>query len=1242
MLRQRDPAIYDTALLLTMVTSLAIPQKSQRPATKHRAIARQASFDTQPFSNMDASYVSKPGFLAKSYANDSFLSPNAPEMWSTDDESESSSGQDEFHLERYSHDASRQGMPPARPTEKRGKLASRSRRARRPDLNIVTEMPGSQVRAVGSGVVVEQVKAQKAATSRPKSVYSSKAEHVDEPFPPQRVDALMGLKETARLRHEKNKIQRNSGGLHDHPHGSLITTANTSRSRDRSDQKPVLIGITIPREEADAQANAAISDQSAITLRTPSILVTPAVGEAALATSPPRSNRRPISSVYSTAQPSKGGVHKHANIPPLPEMPAAFSNFSRPRAPSDPKQDDSTHVPRGSIDSWEEDEVQDGNHDENPKLSFESQERILPSERGPARPKSQGWWNLMLSPMLSRAGTHKSNTTRKPAESSRPPLPSTGERRLSRSTTVDSQISPETPRRLGMAGARASTWSRWTAWEIQKENPPALPEEAIAKAIRQSQAYQAPRSGQAVPAIIVPAKPTEGLAAEYYRACAIEQLTGESYFECENHSCAEGLPALHSIYDQEVPAQLPGAASDAERGVDAADVGHQRALSLSTDAGSPEELSPNVRQADTASVLRPKALGSDTSVKVTGLQNTKSAPGAVDEWSQSPAPIPMPSPSKLETRYPNIAAIVPPQNGVHAGATVASPGPISPEMQRTMTSQGALPMSEIGTLQETRQHEQSPAQPPAFYNYVNYPQDESRRDAPTNVYFQNREYKPSPEISQMPAREEASEEKAKKEEQEVKPSFFSRLKSCTKSRNSKGSSSRTNPKKRRWAYLIGVVLLLMIIGMVALATQLTRHGDHTPTQQQWLNLTGYPPMPTGISTIIRPDLVKQQDQCVTPNTLWSCSLPKEDQAEVAPNDADQPNFRFEIKFHNGTVPSNTTIPISESDLAEVSKRANDPFTNELFTPNPTPPSRAEQIFLGNTTDNITGPFDGEKTPFFTTFIPAFPVDPNDPTINATSTNTNLEAREIEPLQERQKRNLSSAIPAPSVQDDGSAAPANLLPADPYPFSQPIRLYNRGLQDEHYGFYMYFDRSIFLGSSSPISTHNNTPPRTNIKRQTAAATGNDTNGGALRSQAQARCTFAQTRFLVKIYTNPAFPATLLNGGAGVIEGMNNKSSNSATNYTPPGSFPYPTSISIDRHGGNVNKKLVYCYGVDELQVIDEDVKSVIVERRSVGGTSVNAAPGLVEFEGEEDQDFDESAGGIDGGSGGCECSWQNWN
>lgn len=247
---------------------------------------------------------------------------------------------------------------------------------------------------------------------------------------------------------------------------------------------------------------------------------------------------------------------------------------------------------------------------------------------------------------------------------------------------------------------------------------------------------------------------------------------------------------------------------------------------------------------------------------------------------------------------------------------------------------------------------------------MNYSGREDRRDAPANVQVYHPEYKSSPKVAHLPTTRDSTQEETSKEAKDDKPSLISRLRSCAKARKTIPSSSTATPKRRRWAILIFIVLLLMIVTIVALATQLTRRGDQTPTQQQWLNLTGYPPMPTGISTIIRPDLVQQQDQCVSPPGIWSCSLPKEEHSEVAPNKPDQPNFRFEIKFRNGTVPSNMTIPINSSPTnAGNTKRANDPFTNELFAPNPPPPSRAEQIFLGNTTDNITSTlFEGEDTP----------------------------------------------------------------------------------------------------------------------------------------------------------------------------------------------------------------------------------------------------------------------------------------
>ena len=53
-----------------------------------------------------------------------------------------------------------------------------------------------------------------------------------------------------------------------------------------------------------------------------------------------------------------------------------------------------------------------------------------------------------------------------------------------------------------------------------------------------------------------------------------------------------------------------------------------------------------------------------------------------------------------------------------------------------------------------------------------------------------------------------------------------------------------------------------------------------------------------------------------------------------------------------------------------------------------------------------------------------------------------------------------------------------------------------------------------------------------------------------------------------------------------------------------------------------------------------MKAVVVENKGVDGSIVNPSPGLVEING--DDDFNPNAGGIDGGTGGCGCAWQNWN
>jgi hypothetical protein len=455
-----------------------------------------------------------------------------------------------------------------------------------------------------------------------------------------------------------------------------------------------------------------------------------------------------------------------------------------------------------------------------------------------------------------------------------------------------------------------------------------------------------------------------------------------------------------------------------------------------------------------------------------------------------------------------------------------------------------------------------------------------------------------------------------------------------------GSAGRT---RRRWYIAIATGFVLMIILVVVLATQLTRRGDQTPVQSQWLNLTGYPPMPTGISTIAQPDVASTVTACVQPSSLWGCALPREDQGRNAPNNSDQPNFRLEIRFRNGTVDANGTVPVSKtSDKRAIAsrgialrRRQSDPFTNSLFEPNPAPPGLEDQMFLGNTTDNTTSPFNGEATPFYITFLTSDPSIPE--SFNDTSQSPTRRRR-------RQSGSGSGSIPAPALLPDGTAAPANLLPNNPLPHSQPVMLYNRGLDSEHYGFYTYFDKSIFIkttdqfnSSSSSGDSRNNGDP-------------DNSNGGSAKQDADLRCTWAQTRFLVQIWTNQNFDGQLLPSanGTGASSGpandhqggSQNPANSSATDFSRPGSFPYPITVTLDRHGGDTSKKGVYCYGMDGQQKIVVGEKKLVAELRGAGGTLTNGAPGIFSNAAGEDG-FDPKAGGIDGGTGGCRCEWRNW-
>ncbi|KAJ6038367.1 uncharacterized protein N7446_005171 [Penicillium canescens] len=425
-----------------------------------------------------------------------------------------------------------------------------------------------------------------------------------------------------------------------------------------------------------------------------------------------------------------------------------------------------------------------------------------------------------------------------------------------------------------------------------------------------------------------------------------------------------------------------------------------------------------------------------------------------------------------------------------------------------------------------------------------------------------------------------------------------------------GRPGREGRTRRRWYLVIFLFFFIIVVLAIVLAITLTKKGDPTPVQSQWLNLTGYPPMPTGIATLAGTEPQVQKSTCITPSSMWSCALPKSQQEANEPFNADQPNFRVSISFRNGTYDNSTTVG---SNSTQSQRRRSD-----LFNPSPAAPSNADQAFIGQYTDNNSAPYSGEETPFYMSMLSPISLSSTNLYRRSTDTNSTLFP------------NLTSVIPPPDENADGSAAAAMLYPL---PASQPIRLYNRGQPTEHYGFYTYFDKSIYLTSQT----------------QSEPA---DSPGGTSRADSKYRCTWSQTRFLVQIWTQPdksvrrLLPSTNTTATAtskAATSTSTNKatSSSSATNFSRPGSFPYPVTITIDRHGGADKKKMVYCYAMEDDGHYNITAVQLQLEDRAVGGAVINPAGGIFESLSQVKEANSTEYGGVDGGTGGCQCQYVNW-
>jgi hypothetical protein len=957
--------------------------------------------------------------------------------------------------------------------------------------------------------------------------------------------------------------------------------------------RPIVIGISIPSASLAEHTTSPQVSLSATTNAargfdhrtpdTPTIIITPAQES---------STWSPLDSYTQGTEALKGfDACSNNYTPPIPTMPASFLEEERQRLAAQrsyfsPDSDDATNWgdevrsattarsrTLSSCTMFEEDESPiiarkdafTSNTDRHASISTVATQR-----------RSRGWWNYITTPFLTRSNTLASRN-------------------------------------------------------VENEHAPALPSIAIAAA----KAQEAEREDRVWDKQFSPLTPKTSTT-----------MTSDSWWDVDT-KLRDSQVESPVVQDTRHKVQTStGTLPILFSGTRASSITSQHATPLSTPVRASSTLSPGYVEIVSADVLprtrslqsnnpfmQPQLshLASSTPVNESSrgivAQLARQTPPAVVSMptqsaiSLSPSPPPPYSPSPPRVRY---KAILPPRQSSNSQQATEqpnlepplSPGPLSPGLQQAMSSRGDIPLSTV------------PLTPP--------------RSRPINL---NSGYPSEPPVRQNggqfmtggfhppPKKAKAAEKKRQRYEKEDaiarKAGGWWRGRGCISQGGCYGRTGAEGRKRRRWYLGLILLFLAVIILAVILATTLHRKSNTTEQPTQWLNLTGFPPIFLGLSTVIAPANVVSNTGCVFPATQWSCVLPKELQSTVAPSQPNQPNFFLYIQWDNSSS-TNATFANVTGNLNLSAKRAGNPvsagqFIKHLlmkprdivtFISDPAPPSYAEQTFLGNTTDGILSSSKaGEPTPFYISLLSSVnstlvkrDVKFGESALYSRDTANNNSLSETD-----QFPNITSIIPAPTVNSDGTAAPGNLLPS-PLPNQQPIRLYDRGLPSEHYGFYTYFDRSIFLKSLALLNNSNISD----------GEVPDDQNGGAKESEASFRCTWTQTRFMVQIWTRKNTTAQLLNSTTTI-----------ATSFTQPGTFPYPITVTTDRHGGDPSKKMIYCYALNSREQPIAGSGKINGETRGFGGVVVNPAPTFFS------NSSDPSLGGFDGGTGGCGCQWKNF-
>jgi len=278
-------------------------------------------------------------------------------------------------------------------------------------------------------------------------------------------------------------------------------------------------------------------------------------------------------------------------------------------------------------------------------------------------------------------------------------------------------------------------------------------------------------------------------------------------------------------------------------------------------------------------------------------------------------------------------------------------------------------------------------------------------------------------------------------------------------------------------------------------------------------------------------------------------------------------------------------------------------SNETPSPAPSLPDTQEYQNVSSIDGVTVAPFEGEATGFYVTQLVS-----NTTTIPSSSSSSRKRwhSRDLLNLLSRQLSQPDTSTPTSPLNSVAIMLPQSYT-------SQQLRFFNRGLPTEHYGFMLFFDKTIFLRTISGASADSD------------GENPLDDTGGVTPLEARYVCRLPETRYSVRIYTRNTTPDPENGNNTMLIVDPNSIQVLAGQVGGSGGATP----ADVDNIGGMAG----YAVTIEEDRALTEGMTGQCWEVDERGNVDVSTVVNVPIVE------------GFNTGSGtswtGCSCQWTNW-